>query len=120
MPPLLHFARYREIAEELATSGDAIIAASSGLISAIQYRAAVVSSRPVSLPITTLDSFALRILNDCGEYPHVATDSERRLAMRSALESVDHPMTETRGVVAMMERSYRDVRDSGLSLDTFE
>ncbi|HLJ74595.1 MAG TPA: PD-(D/E)XK nuclease family protein [Thermoanaerobaculia bacterium] len=118
--PLLHFARYREIAEELATSGDAIIAASSGLISAIQYRAAIVSGRPVSLRIATLDAFALRVLNDCGEYPHVATDSERRLAMRSALESVDHPMTETRGIVAMMERSYRDVRDSGLSLDDFE
>ncbi|HJT17291.1 MAG TPA: PD-(D/E)XK nuclease family protein [Thermoanaerobaculia bacterium] len=29
-------------------------------------------------------------------------------------------MTETRGIVAMMERSYRDVRDTGLSIDEFE
>lgn len=49
----------------------------------------------------------------------VATDAERRLAMRLAIRSVDHAMMESRGVASMLERSYRDVRDSGLTLADF-
>src|SRR5438477_4084306 len=119
MPPLLHFARYREIADELASRDDVIVA-SAGLASQIQWKAAVLGGRPVSLRLTMLDSFAKRVLNDCGEYPHVASDSERHLAMRTALASIDDPMMNTRGIAPMMERSYRDVRDSGISLAEFE
>src|SRR5437899_8592547 len=118
--PLLQFARYREIAAELANSDDDVIVASGGLASSIQWGAAVLRGAPVSLRLSTLDTFARRVLNDCGEYPRVAGDSERRLAMRTALATIDDPMMETRGIVAMMERSYRDVRDSGITLDEFE
>jgi len=119
MPPLLHFARYREIADELASRDDVIVA-SGGLASQIQWRAAVLGGRPVSKRLLMLDTFACRVLNDCGEYPHIASDSERHLAMRTALASIDDPMMNTRGIAPMMERSYRDVRDSGISLAEFE
>src|SRR5215470_7736444 len=108
MPPLLRFARYRDIAAELANCRDEIIVASAGLASSIQSEAVALGGRPVSLKISTLDSFARRVLNDCGEYPHTASDSERRLAMTTALSAIDDPMMDTRGMVPMMERSYRD------------
>jgi len=120
MPPVLQFARYRDIAAELADCAGEVIVASAGLASAIQFNAAKQTGRPVSLKISTLDTFARRVLNDCSEYPHVATDAERRLAMTKALTGIDHPMTETRGMVPMMERSYRDVRDSGVSIGELE
>jgi ATP-dependent helicase/DNAse subunit B len=40
--------------------------------------------------------------------------------MRTALATIDDPMMETRGIAAMLERSYRDVRDGGLSINEFE
>jgi RecB family exonuclease len=120
MPPLLQFARYRDIAAELANCRDEIIVASAGLASAVQWRAVSLRGSPASLRIATLDTFARRVLNDCGEYPHVASDSERRLAMTTALSAIDDPMMDTRGMVPMMERSYRDVRDSGISLAELE
>src|SRR5205085_6846765 len=106
MPPVLHFARYRDIAAELANCRDEIIVASAGLASAIQWSAAAVGGRPVSLRLSTLDTFARRVLNDGGEYPHIASDSERRLAMTTALSGIDDSMMDTRGMVPMMERSY--------------
>ena len=112
--PLLQYARYRDIAAELANVDSEVIVASAGLASAIQWRAAALGGRPVSLKISTLDTFARRLLNDSGEYPRVATEVERHLAMRSAASTVDDPMMSTRGIVTMLERSYRDIRDSGV------
>ena len=60
-----------------------------------------------------------RIVNTAGEFPRIATDAERRLAMRTATRSIDDPLMATRGAPAMLERSYRDVRDSGLTLGEF-
>jgi len=125
MPPLF-FGRYQDIAKEIAERLEAgrgtdpfqpwseeVIVASSGMADAIAREL-----RPVAaLRLQSLENLARRILNDAGEYPHVATDAERRLAMRSAARSIDHPLTTTRGIAAMLERSYRDVRDSGLTLD---
>src|SRR5205807_5228916 len=78
------------------------------------------SSGVVSARLAMLDSFARRILNESAEYPRTATDAERLLAMRAAVAGIDDPMMETRGIATMMERSYRDVRDSGISLADFE
>src|SRR5437870_12101705 len=75
MPPLLQFARYREIADDLASRDDVIVA-SAGLASSILWRAAVLGGRPVGKCLSTIDTFARRVLNDCGEYPHGASDSE--------------------------------------------
>src|SRR6266550_404623 len=120
MPPLVQFARYRDIAVELAKTTDEVIVASAGLASSILWSAAALGGRPVSLHLSTLDTFARRVLNECGEYPHIATDRERRLAMNTALSAIDDPVMDTRGMVPMMERSFRDVRDSGITLAEFE
>src|SRR5438046_3497008 len=92
-PPLLRFARYREIAADvasrLATAEAEAIVASSGMANAITVEALRNAARgAVSLRLATIEQFARRILNDCGEYPHIATDTERRLAMRMAGRSV--------------------------------
>ncbi len=114
----------RSIAERLATSRAGadplapwqleVIVASSGVARAIQAELAVRAPNGIAaLRLHTVESLAQRILNDRGEYPRVATPAERRLAMRAAARTVDHPMMETRGTPAMLERSYRDVRDAG-------
>ena len=114
----------RSIAERLATSREGadplapwqleVIVASSGVARAVQEELAIRAPKGIAaLRLHTIESFAQRILNDRGEYPRVATPAERRLAMRAAARTVDHPMMETRGTAAMLERSYRDVRDAG-------
>src|SRR2546428_9337318 len=124
--PLLSFARYREIATELAArldsgSGEEAIVASGGVAGAIiaelwsRSARGAVSTRPL-----TIDIFARRVVNDAGDYPRVANDAERRLAMRTAAESVDDSMLESRGIASMLERSYRDLRDGGMTVDEFE
>ena len=126
MPPLLQFARYREIAAEIASrlaarNGEEVIVASRGLAaSATAELLRLNETTAVSVRLSMLDTFARRVVNDAGEYPHVATDAERRLAMRAAIAGVDDAMMETRGIAAMMEHSYRDVRDGGLGIDEFE
>ena len=125
MPPVLHFASYREIAEEiaarLAASSDEVIVSSYGLATAATgefLRRSKIAA--VSVRLSLLDTFARRVVNDAGEYPREASEAERHLAMRAAVKAIDDPMMETRGIVAMMERSYRDVRDGGLTLVEFE
>ncbi len=70
------------------------------------------------LQIRFLDELARAIANDAGQWPRVASEAERRLAMRMAVRMLadrgNHPMMEGRGIASMLERSYRDIRDSGL------
>jgi RecB family exonuclease len=133
LPPLL-LAPYpgiaSRIAERLASSragtdafapwSEDVLVASHGLAQAIA--AALVERIPAgitALRLQTIERLAQSILNDAGDYPHVATDAERRLAMRAAARAVSDPMTETRGAAAMLERSYRDVRDGGQTIAEF-
>jgi ATP-dependent helicase/DNAse subunit B len=119
----LRFAGYQQIAGDVSSrlsahEGErplAVIVPSAGMAEEI-VRAA--GSR-ASLQLYRLESLARRFLNDAGEFPRVATDGERPLAMRTAVRSVDDPMMTTRGVASMLERSYRDVRDSGMTLEAF-
>ena len=79
--------------------------------------AAVLAREPrgvAGLQIRFLDELARAIANDAGQWPRVAGEAERRLAMRMAVRTVDHPMMDGRGIASMLERSYRDIRDSGL------
>ena len=129
-PPLLlqpYETLARSIAERLATSREGmdpftpwqwdVIVASSGVARAISEHVASRAPKGVAaLRLHTIESFAQRVLNERHEYPRVATPAERRLAMRAAARAVDHPMMETRGTPAMLERSYRDVRDGGQSV----
>ena len=124
--PSLHFARYREIAQEIAallakTREQEVIVSSGGLAaSATAELIRLTASGVVSPRLAMIDSFARRVANEAGEYPRIASDPERRLAMRAAVAGIDDPMMETRGIAAMMERAYRDIRDSGLTLGEFE
>ncbi len=65
--------------------------------------------------LRTIDDFAKSLVTGV----RVASEAERRLAMRLASRGVEHSMMESRGVASMLERAYRDVRDSGLSLSDF-
>ncbi|HUP46961.1 MAG TPA: PD-(D/E)XK nuclease family protein [Thermoanaerobaculia bacterium] len=94
-----------------------VIVASSGVGRAIAGQlAAILPGGVAALRLQTIETFAQRLLNEAGHYPRLATPAERRLAMRTAARSVDHPMMEMRGTAAMLERSYRDVRDGGLTV----
>jgi len=124
--PLLHLARYRDIAAEvaerlIADDGVEVLVASGGVASAI---GAELLNRNrngfAGLRIETIETFAARVVNAAGEYPRVAKDDERRLAMRMAVRSIDDPMMESRGIAAMIDRSWRDVRDGGATLADFE
>jgi RecB family exonuclease len=128
--PLLRFASYREIAAAVASrvAGSApaggfawpqsVIVPSRGVADAIAAELLLQLPQGVAgLQMPAIETLARDIVNDAGEYPRIATDAERRLAMRVAARSVDEPMMESRGIGSMLERAYRDVRDGGLTLD---
>jgi hypothetical protein len=122
---LLHLAPYRDIAAEVAdrlSAGDVdVLVASAGVANAIAVE--LLQRKPngvAGLRLETIETFARRIVNAAGEYPRVAADEERRLAMRVAVRSIDDPMMESRGIAAMIDRSWRDVRDGGWTLAEFE
>jgi len=125
MPPLLRLARSRdiaaEVAERLGHGEEDVVAASSGMAAAIA--AQLLARKPngvAGVRLQTLNDLARRIVNDAGEYPRVASEAERRLAMRTAARAIDDPIMESRGMGSMLERSYRDVRDSGVTLADFD
>jgi PD-(D/E)XK nuclease superfamily len=129
--PSVHIARYRTIAAAaaerlLAGRGDdplrpwaeEVIVPSRGMAEAITAELlARVPNGVAALQLRFLEDLARSIVNDAGEFPRVASDIERRLAMRMAVRAVEHPMMEGRGMAAMLERSYRDVRDGGMTVD---
>jgi ATP-dependent helicase/DNAse subunit B len=140
--PLLRFAPYRELAREVAARlaggaapaggahdplrpwSEEVLVASGAVSRAIASE--VVARMPAGaagLRLQTLDELARRIVNDAGDYPRVASEAERRLAMRTAVRGIDDPgsaeILESRGIASMLERAYRDVRDSGVTLETF-
>lgn len=130
MPPL-QFAPYSEIARSVASRllasrpghnplaawNAEVIVPSRGVASAIAAK--LLEKLPAGvagLRIQTIEELAQRLLDATGRTRRIASDAERRLAMRVAVRSADHPMMESRGVAAMLERAYRDVRDSGSTL----
>ncbi|HXG59217.1 MAG TPA: PD-(D/E)XK nuclease family protein [Thermoanaerobaculia bacterium] len=128
--PSLHFSRYHEIAADVAGAliarrgddplrgwNDEVIVASSGMAQAIAAEVVARAGGVAGLQLQTPETLARRIVNDAGEYPRVATEEERRLAMRAAVRAIDHSILETRGIASLLERALRDVRDSGLSID---
>src|ERR1051325_4501406 len=128
--PLVRFASYREIAAAVAsriaehaprggfTWPLSVIVPSRGVADAIAAELLLHLPQGVAgLQMPSLETLARELVNDAGEYPRIASDAERRLAMRVAARSVDEPMMESRGIGSMLERAYRDVRDGGLTLD---
>src|SRR5262245_41000605 len=127
----LRFAPYRAMAADVAARlcdarGDdplapwpeEVIVPSRGVADAIT--AAMIERLPhgfAGLHIRSIDELARRILQSAGRTPRVASENERRLAMRVAARAVDHPMMESRGISSMLERAYRDTRDSAITLN---
>src|SRR5204863_4642934 len=98
--PLLHHGRYRDLAGAIAARlSDApqqeVIVASAGLATAITAELLRGREGVAGLRGHTIDTFARRLPNDAGEYPRVASEEERRLAMRVAVRTVDEPMMHT-------------------------
>lgn len=124
--PLLRFAPYRLIADTIAERlADAahleVLVASGGVASAIANE--LMRRDPngaAGLRIETIETFARRVVNAAGSLPRIASDCERRLAMRVAVQRIDDPMMKSRGIAAMIERSWRDMRDGGMTLVEFE
>jgi RecB family exonuclease len=123
----VHILPYREIAATIAERllegrGDPlgpwafeVVVPSRGMAEAIAAEVVAREPRGVAgLRIRFPDGLARAIVNDAGQWPRVATDAERRLAMRMAVRAIEHPIMDGRGVASMIERSYRDLRDSGL------
>ncbi len=108
--------RRAQSAERRAQSADPlspwpveVIVASGGVADAIAREV----GDSAGLQLQTLEELARRIVRR-----RVATDGERRLAMRTAARNVDDSLMSTRGIAAMLERSYRDMRDSGVALSS--
>ena len=133
MPPL-RFGTYRDIASEIATRltaaragqdplapwDEEVLVPSRGVADAIA--AELLQRLPngiAGLRLQSLEELARQILTTRGQTPRIASDAERRLAMRIAARSIDDPVMSGRGIAAMLERSYRDVRDSGITLADF-
>jgi hypothetical protein len=107
----------RQSADPLAPWEEEVIVPSRGVAEAIT--AELLARMPngiAALRLQTLEELASRVLAGAGQTPRVASDAERRMAMRVAIRGIDHPMMESRGIASMLERAYRDVRDSGLTL----
>lgn len=132
MPHVLSFSSYRDLADSLAKHlhaerGEAdalapwstgVIVASSGVAGALADALLKrVPSGLAGLPLLSIENFARSVLNAAGEFPRVSTPDERHLAMRTAIRRFDDPLFESRGVASMLERSYRDMRDAGMTLD---
>jgi RecB family exonuclease len=124
--PLLRLAPYRDIAAEVADylirdASIEVIVASGSVAKAISTE--LLRRKPngiAGLHIETIETFSRRIVNAAGEFPRIAGDAERRLAMRTTVRGIDDAMMESRGIAAMIDRSWRDVRDGGLTLPEFE
>ncbi|HEX6159720.1 MAG TPA: hypothetical protein VF111_06115, partial [Thermoanaerobaculia bacterium] len=107
-----HLASSREGAAPLDPWNDEVIVPSQAVADAIAASLLERFPRGIAgLRLQTLEALARRFVPG-----RVASEAERRLAMRTAVRVIDHPMTESRGIAAMLERAYRDVRDSGISL----
>ncbi|MGH9423072.1 MAG: hypothetical protein ACRD3J_24055, partial [Thermoanaerobaculia bacterium] len=86
----LLLARYKEIATAVAERLIAddrveVLVASGGVSNAIAGE--ILKTKPngvAGLRLETIETFARRVVNSAGEFPRVATEPERQLAMRMA------------------------------------
>ena len=69
--------------------------------------------------LQTPDALALQILNRAGKFPRVASPGDRRLAMLAAAAEIRDERLNTPAIAVALERSYRDIRDSGVTLGAF-
>jgi ATP-dependent helicase/nuclease subunit B len=105
---------------ELLRSPVEILIPSRGVAEGIVAAMAAAFPQGVAgIRLQTIDTLALRILNSSHRYPCVAGEADRRLAMFTAASQIRDPRLNTPGIAVMLERSYRDIRDSGVTLSMF-
>lgn len=115
----VRLAASREGRDPLAPWAEEVVVPSRGMADAIA--AELLDRIPqglAGLRLQSLEDLARRILTGCGETPRVASEAERRLAMRIAVRGFDETLMSSRGISSMLERSYRDVRDTVSSVKT--
>jgi RecB family exonuclease len=140
-PFVLHFGRYRDLTFPLAAlvreecdarlrrDGPAellrnpveIIVASRA--SAQALAAELLRGSPGALAgveMRSLESFAGRLLNRSGSFPRVPSNEEQRLAMAAALADARPPLSAAPGIVPLLLRSWRDLRDGDRTISDFE
>lgn len=91
-----------------------IIVPSSGVAHAIADELTKTLRKPIAgIAIQTIDSLARTIVARTGKLPRIASEIERRLTLDA---SIDPSLATTPGIRVMLDRTLRDVRDSGTSL----
>lgn len=68
------------------------------------------------IAIRTIDELARSILNAAGEFPRIPSDLEQQVVMSHAC-SEKRLFGDVEGAASALARSYRDVRDSAISID---
>ena len=129
--PPFYSGRYQDITDAL--SENLADAAGSGSLLASQHTKVLVPSRAAAssimrsllgrapeglagLHLQTLETFARITVNAAGLFPQIASEEQRRVAMRKAAQSIDDPLLRTPAIETLLDRSYRDLRDSGFTL----
>jgi RecB family exonuclease len=135
-PPIsLHFGRYHDLTGPLAERIDRLRGVGSSLAdhlgspvelivpsraAAAAVARALLERHPegvAGVELRTPESFALAVLQRTGRHPRMAGESHKRLAMIAAAKKAKAPLRAVDGLAPLLERSWRDVRDSDLSID---
>lgn len=87
--------------------------AAAGVTAALLQR---IPSGITGIDLHSPEELALRLVNGSGRFPHIAEEDERKEAVRAAAAQWKDEMATIPGIDSMIERTYRDVRDSGRTL----
>ncbi len=140
-PLVLHFGRFRDLIPPLAAlvraeretrlrdGGPAallrdpveVIVASRAAAQALA--AEILREAPGALAgvtLRSLESFAASVINRAGRFPRVAGNDEQRLAMAAAIADAKPPLSSSPGLVPLLLRSWRDLRDGDRTVADFE
>ncbi|MFN2442004.1 MAG: PD-(D/E)XK nuclease family protein [Thermoanaerobaculia bacterium] len=138
MPPApisLHFGRYHDLTTPLAEHIESLRPAGDSLARHLAHPVElIVPSRAAAtavarallarypagvagIELRTPEGFALALLQRTGRYPRLAGESHQRLAMIAAAKRAKAPLRAVDGLAPLLQRSWRDVRDSDLSIE---
>lgn len=121
--------RYAELAQHLAgrvakacpeVSFGVLVPSRAAAAEIVRFALEQVPAGIAGLALYTPESLARSIVNGHGELPRAASDLERRLAMFEAARSLNDPTLPPQGLEAILDRSYRDIRDAGVAVSDLE
>lgn len=95
-----------------------VLVPSAAVASALTRAIVAKSGGTAGVRIETIETLTARILTLAGIHRRVATGDERSIAMQLALraEEADDAIFSTPGIPTLLERSWRDAADSGVTL----